>query len=253
MRGTKRVCGAVVREMVQATAVSARPAGLPCGSCCLLRSLRLCGGLGERLGEALEPEVVVLTIPRNGCVGSGASSEALVVAEPATRGEADASVADNSLVSEHRERARWVVLSDYLDVDVPRLQPRGKVANRALRGRLVLSDDYVATRGRSVAREAQRERGGGAQAMPCRVQGLRQQNIKINVLTSNNLLPYLIRERSLLREGDGRSRGVGGESLDGRQGSLGWRKCGLLLGKGRRQRDIVGSCRCAGYEGAQGA
>ena len=89
---------------------------------------------------------------------------------------------------------------DHLDVDVPHLHPRGEVADQAFRRRFGLSDDHVPVGGRGIAREPQREGGGGAQAMPRGVQRLRQQTIKVNVLTSEDLLLYLLRERWLLGE-----------------------------------------------------
>ena len=116
----------------------------------------------------------MFAVPTNVFVGRGSSSEALIVAEPAKGGEAYASVADNTLVSEQRGRAGRGVVYQHLDVDVPCFHPGGEIADRALGARFLLRNHYVPVRGRGVVREPQRERGGGAHAVPCRVQRLWQ-------------------------------------------------------------------------------
>ena len=80
------------------------------------------------------------------------------------------------------------VYNGYLDVRVPCFHPRREVANRTLAGGLLLRDDDVAC---GIVGETQRERGGGARAVPYRVQRLTQQCIKVNVLTFDDALLYL--------------------------------------------------------------
>ena len=65
----------------------------------------------------------MFAVPANGFV----SLEALIVAEVAMWGETYASVADNMLVSEQRERAGRRVVYQHLDVDVPCFHPGGRL------------------------------------------------------------------------------------------------------------------------------
>ena len=79
------------------------------------------------------------------------------------------------------------------NIHVPGFHPGWQVANSAFVGRFLLGNDNVAFDRCGVVREAQSERGGGAHAVPRGVQGFGQQHVKINVLTFDDALFYLVR------------------------------------------------------------
>ena len=141
----------------------------------------------------------MLLIPASGFVRRGDSPEALIVAEPRAWGEAQASVADNALVGYQCERVSRGMVHQHLDVDVPRFHPGFKIADRALAAWFWLRNHYAAVDGRGVVGKPQREGGGGAHAVPRGVQGVWQQGIKINVLTSYDALLYLVWQWQWLR------------------------------------------------------
>ena len=96
----------------------------------------------------------MFAVPANGFVDRGASSEALIVAEPATGGETYTSVTDNVLVS---GRAGRTMVYQHLNVDVPCFHPEGEITDHALGARLLLRNHYVAVGRRWVVREPQCE------------------------------------------------------------------------------------------------
>ena len=99
----------------------------------------------------------MFAVPANGFVGRGASSEALIIAEPATGSETYARVTDNALVSEQRGHAGRRMVYQHLTVDVPCFHPEGEIADHALGARLLLRNHYIAVGRRWVVREPQCE------------------------------------------------------------------------------------------------
>ena len=108
-RGTKRIGGAIFWVMIETTTVCTGAAGR-------LGRRRLRVGSRSGLRKAFEPEFVMFYVPADGAVGRGASAEALVVAEPEPRGEANASAADYGLVSKQGRGALWEAGYEHLGV-----------------------------------------------------------------------------------------------------------------------------------------
>ena len=142
------------------------------------------------LSEALEPQVVVLAVPSEGPILRRASAETSVVAKPSAWGEVATGIAYDALVRQERECAGGIVSDQDGYVHIPRLHPGGQVADRAPIRVFLLRNNHFAVRG-GVLRKSQRERWGGARAVPRREQCIRQQGIKVNELTSQDPLTYL--------------------------------------------------------------